>query len=407
MKVVCHANHESNKLRVFTCTPVDFAGDGSFFARESGMFCRGLLSLGIDSRAIMPGKPRHGDDDLLIRTEYNNLSNPTWWRDQGLNAVVFYSWAAPRYTSVAKAIKQAGIRLMVCMDTCGVISPHANSSAWFADLPKRVLLERSFAKGKIRDLAKYLIESVAAPVARKRIHHYQCADIVTVPTPEGADWVLREALSLGDANLASKIVYLPHPQSITFQYDGTEKKKLVISIARWQPEDWAQKNPRVLLGAYRIFLTENPAWRGIIVGSGATHMLDRLGVPHIPGLEFQERVEPEYVPKLFNSASIGFWSSRWEGQQGTAAQALCCGCSVVSHRSPMMSCFSHYVSRKSGRLAVQNTPKDLAQALAYEARAWDSGARNPADIAMAWTGEFHAELVAKRALGYLGLKPDV
>jgi len=395
------------KIRVFTCTPIEFSGDNSFFSRDSGMFSRGLRSIGVESMAVMPGSHRIDDDSGLIRTAVHNLSDPSWWKSHELDAVILYSWAAPRYTPVAEAIKNAGIRLMVCMDTCGVVSPQANPKSWFLDLPKRVLTERRIARGKLNDVAKYLIESIASPIARKRMHHYRCADIVTVPTPEGADWVRREALSLGDANLASKIVYLPHPQSITFQYDGTEKKKLVISIARWQPEDWAQKNPRVLLGAYRIFLTENPAWRGIIVGSGATHMLDRLGVPHIPGLEFQERVETEYVPKLFNSASIGFWSSNWEGQQGTGAQALCCGCSVVSYRSPMMSCFSHYVSRKSGRLAVQNTPKDLAQALAYEARAWDSGARNPADIAMAWTGEFHAELVAKRALGYLGLKPDV
>jgi len=29
------------------------------------------------------------------------------------------------------------------------------------------------------------------------------------------------------------------------------------------------------------------------------------------------------------------WSSRWEGQQGTAAQALCCVCSVASHGDPL------------------------------------------------------------------------
>jgi glycosyltransferase involved in cell wall biosynthesis len=388
-------------MRVFTCTPKDFAGDETFFSRDSGLFCRGLSLLGADSRAVMPGEPRQGDAPDLIRTSHKNLEDPTWWRSHGLNAVILYSWAAPTYTPIAEAIRAAGIRLMVCMDTCGVISPHANSRAWFADLPKRVLLERPFGKGKIRDLAKYLVESVAAPVARKRIHHYRCADIVTVPTPDGADWVRREALSLGDVNLASRFQYLPHPQSSNFQYDGNKKQKLVITMARWQPEDWAQKNPHVLLGAYREFLALNPQWKGMIVGSGATSLLERLAIPPVPRLEFLERVDPSEVPSLFNRASIGFWSSRWEGQQGTGAQALCCGCSVVSHSSPMMSCFSHYVSRESGRLAAQNTPKALAEALAFEARAWDSGARDPFAIATAWTGEFHANSVASKAIEYL------
>jgi hypothetical protein len=51
---------KDRKVRVFTCTPVDFAGDESFFSRESGMFCRGLRSIGVDSRAIMPGPARLG-----------------------------------------------------------------------------------------------------------------------------------------------------------------------------------------------------------------------------------------------------------------------------------------------------------------------------------------------------------
>ena len=353
--------------------------------------------------AVMPGSHRIDDDPGLIRTTDQNLNDSFWWKSHELDAVILYSWAAPRYTSVADAIKQAGIRLMVCMDTCGVVSPQANAKAWFFELPKRILTEQRTGNGKLKDIAKYLIESVASPVARRRIHHYRCADIVTVPTPEGAQWVRREALSLGDVNLASRVHYLPHPQSVGFRYDETAKERLVITMARWQPEDWAQKNPHVLLGAYREFLALNPQWKGMIVGSGATSLLERLAIPPVPRLEFLERVDPSEVPSLFNRASIGFWSSRWEGQQGTGAQALCCGCSVVSHSSPMMSCFSHYVSKESGRLAAQNTPKALAEALTFEAQAWDSGARDPVAIATAWTGEFHAELVANRSLDYLGL----
>jgi hypothetical protein len=154
-------SRQFTNFRIFTCTPVDFAGDVSFFSRDRGMFCRGLRSLGIDSQAIMPGSASFGDDPLLIRTNAENLSDAACWRGHGLDAVILYSWAAPRYTPIAAAIKKADIRLMVCMDTCGVISPQANSRAWFHDLPKRILLERPFGKGKIWDLAKYLLESLA------------------------------------------------------------------------------------------------------------------------------------------------------------------------------------------------------------------------------------------------------
>lgn len=388
-------------VRVFTCTPVDFMGNESFFSRDSGMFCKGLLENGVLSQSIMPGLRRSDDDDLLIRTNHKNLCEESWWKSMNLDAVILYSWAAPRYTPVAKAIKDAGIRLMVCMDTCGVISPHANPRGWYRDLPRRVFTEGKSVHQKLRDLSKYVIESMASPIARRRIDHYRCADIVTVPTPEGAQWVQREALSLGDERLASKIRYLPHPQSNAFRYDGTVKQKLVITIARWDVDDWPQKNPSVLLEAYRLFLEDNPEWRGLIVGSGATRLIERLGVASIPGLEFQERVDPAEIPKLFNRSSIGFWASNWEGQQGTGAQALCCGCSVVSHRSSLMSCFNHYVSKNSGSLADTNSPKSLANTLKKEARNWESCRRNPQQISQEWRGEFHANSVALKAIEYL------
>lgn len=392
-------------MKVYTSTPVDFLGDESFFSRESGMYSRGLRSIGIDSMAVMPGEKRPSDDPSLIRTPYHNLIDSSWWKSQKIDGLILYSWAAPRYTPVADAARKAGIRLMVSMDTCGVISPQAHWRAWFLNLPRRVLTEGKSRKEKLRDIAKYSIETIASPVARKRINHYRCADIVTVPTPDGAEWVHREALLLGDERLASKIHYLPHPQSNAFHYCGTEKQKLVITVARWEVDDWPQKNPRVLLGAYRLFLAENPEWRGMIVGSGATRLLERLGVAPIPGLEFQERVDPSEIPKLFNRASIGFWSSNWEGQQGTGAQALCCGCSVVSHRSPLMSCFSHYVTRESGRLADKNTPKSLAAVLSLEAKDWECGRRNPRMISDNWIKEFHANSVASKALEHLDLNP--
>jgi len=396
---------KDRKLRVFTCTPVDFTGDESFFSRDSGLLCRGLQSLGIESKAVMPGSRRVGDLPDLIRTEYKNLEDPNWWKSLNVDGVILYSWAAPRYTPIAAAIKKAGILLVVCMDTCGVISPQANSRAWFHDLPMRILLERPFGKGKIRDLAKYLVESLASPIARARIHHYRQADIVTVPTPEGADWVRREARCLGDDELASKFRYQPHPQSPKFRYSGVAKEKLIISIARWNPEDWAQKSPRVLIETYRRFLATNPAWKGLIIGSGATKLLERVGMQAVDGLEFQERIDTDDVPALLDRASIGFWSSRWEGQQGTGAQALCCGCSVVSHGAPMMSCFRHYVSRDSGRLAKSNNPEHLSKALTLEAHAWEKGERDPFSIATIWGSEFHAGKVADRALAFLDLAP--
>ena len=398
-------SHERNrKLRVFTCTPKDFAGDETFFSRESGMFSRGMSMLGVESRAVMPGSPRGEDDSALIRTNYKNLQDPEWWRSHNLDGVILYSWAAPRYTRIAEAIRAAGIRLCVCMDTEGVVSPYANPREWFTSRFYRLWFESRGTKETLLAFAKYAVESVAAPVARRRIRHYRAADVITVPTPDGLVWVKNEARRLGGEELASRFRYLPHPQSHLFSYDGTPKEKLVITVARWAREDWGQKNPQVLIEAYRRFLAMRPDWSGLIIGSEATRLLDRLGIPPITGLEFLDRISPGKLPEFYRKASIGFWSSRSEGQQGTAAQALCCGASVVSHGSANMSCFRHYVTRGSGRLAPANRPQALAKELALEADDWEAGERDPSAISAAWTKEFHETKVAKHTLNLLNIK---
>ena len=226
-----------------------------------------------------------------------------------------------------------------------------------------------------------------------------------MPTTLGTEWVRKEAGRLENDKLAEKLVYQPHSQRSNFSYSGIEKGKLVISLARWKPEDWGQKNTRVLIEAYRGFLAANPEWKGMVLGIGATRLLELMDLAPNPSLEFMESMESPEVPALLNRASIGFWSSRWEGQHGTGAQALCCGCSVVSHGSPMMSCFRHYVSRDRGRLAGRNAPERLAEALSLEAHPWEKGERNPFTIAENWGSEFHAGEVAGRALAFLGLDP--
>jgi glycosyltransferase involved in cell wall biosynthesis len=120
--------------------------------------------------------------------------------------------------------------------------------------------------------------------------------------------------------------------------------------------------------------------------------------------EFIDFLQPEQLVPFYRKAKIGVWSSRSEGQIGTGAQALCCGCSVVAGNSGTLSCFHHYVSRESGRLALGMDADAMAEALQLEAQAWDREERNPARISRIWTEEFHDVNVATRALELLGLR---
>lgn len=401
-------NYTNDKpMRVFTCTPVRFNGDYTFFARESGLFTVGLTDLGVESRPIMPGPPMDSDDPRLIRTDYQNLESPAWWRSLDIDGLILYSWAAPRYNLIARAIQEAGIPLLVNMDTCGLVSPLATQEDWLREAHIRFLEEPPTLLGKAREVAKALIEMVIHHTAKRRLEHYNSATRVAAVTPHGARWIPNEALRLGRSDLVSKFIYLPHPQLPCFTYSGDAKEKLVLTVGRWHKADWAQKNPRVLLETYRRFLAAKPDWKALVVGGGAPDLARLLGMDLTElgnRLEFVDYVKPETLPKIYRRARIGFWTSRWEGQQGTGAQALCCGCSVVSSSSAQNSCFRHYVSRESGRLAPRNTPSALTDELILEAGAWEAGERDPDRISRIWCAEFHAPKVAQRALESLNLR---
>ncbi len=393
-------------MRIYTCTPRDFPEDRNFFNRDSGLFCRGLEVIGVESRAIGGGERRAGDHKDLIRASLKELESTTWWERHHLDGLILYSWAAPEFNGVARAIRDAGIPFLVVMDTCGMISRFTSPRDWWREGHVRKLAGKRGILEYVIKGAEWLGGGLLSRVPRRRIDHYDAATRVAVVTPLGSIWVPGEARAFGRDDLVERFCYLPHPQPEWFFYDGTPKENLVISVGRWRRRDWKQKNPGVLVPALKAFLERRPDWSAMIVGADAEELAPALGMD--PGslperLRFRNAIPQQELVALYRRAKIGFWTSRWEGQQGTGAQALCCGCSVVGPFSASMSCFRHYVSKGSGRLARWNEPAAMSDELHLEAEAWESGDRDPDGIGRMWTREFHSPEVARRAVMLLGL----
>lgn len=110
-------------MKWYTCTPVPFKGDHTFFSRDSGAFCKAFQRIGLESRAIMPTPVQEGDDPDLIRTEYANLEDAAWWKSLGIDGLVLYAWGTGKYLPIARAIHDAGIFLVVYMDSSGLFFP--------------------------------------------------------------------------------------------------------------------------------------------------------------------------------------------------------------------------------------------------------------------------------------------
>jgi glycosyltransferase involved in cell wall biosynthesis len=392
-------------MKVYTCTPVAFRGNAWFFTRESGLFSRGLCKLGVDSLSVMPKPAMNDDEPGLLRVHYDQLESADFWRSLNLDGLILYSWAAPRYFPIAKAVRAAGIPLLVNVDSCGLVSRPANPRLWRRDLLPYLGRKATTPMELARLVSQAADNWGFHRVARRRLATYEAATVVCGVSPMAARWLRREAEHVGRSDLAAKIHYLPHPQLPDFTYRGEPKEKLVLSVARWEKEDWPQKDPATLIEALNMFLVKCPDWRACIIGRGANSLLSNLRIASVATdrLQFIDFLQPADLIPYYSRASIACWSSRSEGQIGTGAQALCCGCSVVAGNAGTLSCFHHYVSRESGRLAIDMTADALAEALMLEADAWSQGQRDPTRISDIWSNEFHSNKVAARGLEMLGL----
>lgn len=392
-------------MRVYTCTPVCFQGDRWFFTRDSGLFSRGLVELGIESISIMPSPAEPNDEHCLLRVPFEQLESQDFWRSLGLDGLILYSWAAPHYLNIAKAVRAAGIPFLVNVDSCGLVSRPANPRLWRRDLLPYLYRKSNSPLEAARSLSQIVDSFGIYSVARARLATYEGSTVSCGVSPMAARWLRREAEHFGRPDLAAKVCYLPHPQLADFAYRRAPKEKLVLSVARWEKEDWIQKNPVGLIKAFDAFLAKFPDWQACIIGRGAESLLSKLKITTVATdrLQFIDFLQPADLVPYYNRASIACWSSRSEGQIGAGAQALCCGCSVVAGDAGTLSCFHHYVSRESGRLAIDMTADALAEALMLEADAWSQGQRDPQRISSIWSDEFHSSKVAARALAMLGL----
>lgn len=392
-------------MRVYTCTPVSFKGNHCFFARESGLFSRALSNLGVESVSVMSAPAHEDDESFLLRVPYERFESEEFWRSLNLDGLVLYSWALTRYLPIANAIRAARIPLLINLDSCGLVSRSANPRLWVRDLLP-YLCRKATSPAEMARLLWQIVDNCGLNrAALGRLKNYEAATVACGVSPMATRWLRREAEHCGRQDLAAKIRYLPHPQLTDFAYLGAQKEKLVLSVARWEKKDWVQKNPAVLIKALDAFLAKFSDWRACIIGRGAENLPLRLKIAPAAKdrLQFIDFLQPADLVPYYNRASIACWSSRSEGQIGAGAQALCCGCSVVAGNAGTLSCFHHYVSRESGRLAIDMTADALAEALMLEADAWRLGQRDPNRISDIWSDEFHSNKVAARGLEMLGL----
>jgi len=387
-------------MKWFTGTPCNFEGTQTFFDRDSGLTMRGFAALGIETGSITLGPARADDFSEMTRATWAQLENPAWWATLHLDGLIFYTWGDPRYVTMVRAAKKAGIQVAQVTDAQGIMSPLADwgahlraENAYFWQEPrwKRMLrwackiLYSHTIRLFTRDLA--IVRAIAS------------SDLFFCVTPNAETRFRNLAGRLGDKKASEHIHFVPLPVNFHFCYDGSvPKSNEVVAVGRW---DSYQKRTPLLMESVSRLLDLRQDVRFRIFGNTTPEL--RSWHANLPWAKRHCVILEGLVPNNelvvpFQSAKVMLVSSAYESFHIASAEAICCGASVVACRSPFLDPIEWQASRNSGRLAERATGESLAQALVDELAAWDRGERDPIAISTSWTRELHPDRVAARIL---------
>lgn len=379
-------------MRIFTCTPVAFGGGPDFFARDSGLLCRGFQAIGVQSRAVMPGARNPDDEADLIRTEFGNLESADWWRSQRLDAVVLYAWGRPAFRNIARAIHEAGIFLVLNQDNSGLVSPLAGVRDWLAE-------QRCLSNGRLCWLWR-IVKGLSYGLCVTdplRASHLRHGDEIACVSPVAAERYRKLCRIDGGERLARRVRVIPHAVEPRFADAGKPKRRQIACVGRWHDE--VQKRPGLLMNVISGLLRVDDEVSVVIVGN-TTRALDAwhrsLGEPQRSRVRLAGKLGRDALADVLSDSQVFYSPSAFESFGIAAAEALCSGCSVVAARSVSMAAFEWFVCDRSGRLVERDVAECHIRSLMDELDAWAGGERSARAIADCWCGRLHAPQVAQR-----------
>lgn len=390
-------------LRACTCTPVAFGGGEDFFARDSGLMCRGLQSIGVDCFAIMPEPTQVGDEADLRRVPAHDLERAEWWRSLGVDLVVLYAWGSPKYRHVAAAIRQAGIFLVLNQDNGGLISPSCGWLPWLVE--QRVITGAGQGlASEVRFLKRALYGILVGRLISDRLRaaHLSQGHVIACVSPIAAEHHRRWCHRWGGENLARRVAFLPHPvcEHYHWQADAVKMKR-IVAVGRWNDE--IQKRPALLCRVAESILQRDALVQFDIVGKEGKVISDWWqGLPSNlqARVKIWGRVQPLELREILLRAQVSYCASSFESFHIASAEALCCGCSVVGSRSNSLAALQWFVSDDSGTLALSDTVMGHVEALLQELERWEQGQRQPQQLAERWSARLHASEVARRIIDW-------
>jgi len=383
--------------------PLPYRRNGDFWGRDAGLLVRGFRELGLRATLVTLsnqeplGEKEGYEKEGLVVAGLSNLESSDWWKTLSPDGVILFGWTLSRFQKVRNAILTVTSRLAERMDTNGMRSAILNPARYFY-LTWAQSMDRMEARNctSWKTLPSGLFAAlwtarslVGLPIIGARAAK-TVGDIplVMVESPLAKRRIDRWLRFHGHE--PSNVHFCPHAVDIAELPKGPATKKrpdCVIAVGRW--------------GSFQkdFDLTWKIACRFVSERKGAEfHIVGEVPwkTPVVPRVVLHGRLGRGETGQLLAASRILFAASRYESFHLAAAEALCCGCSVVlSENVPTARWF---VGEESGTLARTPAYEDLLVALKQEASLWETGARSPDAIATFWRSRLSPSVQAKSIL---------
>jgi glycosyltransferase involved in cell wall biosynthesis len=359
-------------LKIFLYTDLAIRPKDLFWRRDLGLLTKAFRSLGHNASLVVhpafktSSKIKHLKStiakDPVIWASGSDVRNPSWWQKLKPDVVILGLWTRPKYDSIRRAALTATCRVIERADSdgmrtasCGLRTYARRRYDYFRDRTYRWPAFISIPGSALYSLASVL----ATPWVEFRLAQtLRLLPALTVETPQATQLWKKLAAKLGAD--PKRIHFIPHPiQTDIFRPNlSFRKKDQIISVGRWGSY---QKNFPLLLETLLSFLSRNPGWTALIVGSGLPPH------PRYPRIRFCPPLQPRRLARAMQSSKIFLSSSRYESFGLAAAEAALCGCRVIACNPGILPVeWQGYPDRKDARVRLDEAARRPLSAKARE-----------------------------------------
>lgn len=383
--------------------PLPYSREGDFWGRDAGLLVRGFREIGCRATLValhgsreIQEKEGLETDGLLLATK-QEMETASWWKALAPDGVVLFGWALHHFEKIRRAAAAATPCLAERMDTDGMRSPLLDPARFFYlswarsmdhfDAQNRLSWKALPAGIRAAAWTAYSLGAFPFQGANAAKIASQIPVLLVESNPaleKIRRWLGFYGHSGGNLHFCPPSVDVSNLPKAS----GTKKKpERIVAVGRWGS---FQKNFPLTWQVASRFVSEQKDYEFHFVGELPRH------TSKANGIVLHGKKSRGETGHLLSTARILFAASRYESFHLAAAEALCCGCSVVLPRD--IPTAQWFASHQSGISVPAPNAQTLTNALIAEAGEWKAGHRAPEAISAHWRQILHPRTQAAAIL---------